>query len=60
MATYALTEKAVVLRPEDAVAVAKAELTAGTASRCARTSSPATRWPAPRSGRALPFAGTVR
>jgi altronate dehydratase len=26
MATYALTEKAVVLRPEDDVAVAKAEL----------------------------------
>jgi len=30
MATYALSEKAVVLRPEDDVAVAKAELTAGT------------------------------
>src|ERR1700747_3352979 len=30
MATYALTEKAVVLRSEDDVAVAKAELTAGT------------------------------
>jgi altronate hydrolase len=30
MATFALTEKAVVLRPEDDVAVAKAELTAGT------------------------------
>jgi altronate hydrolase len=30
MATYALTEKAVLLRPEDDVAVAKAELTAGT------------------------------
>src|SRR5213592_2719367 len=30
MATYALTDKAVVLRPEDDVAVAKAELAAGT------------------------------
>src|SRR5947208_16332411 len=30
MATYALTEKAVVLRSEDDVAVAKAELPAGT------------------------------
>ena len=30
MATYALTQKAVVLRPEDDVAVAKAELAAGT------------------------------
>jgi len=30
MATYALTERAVVLRPEADVAVAKAELTAGT------------------------------
>src|SRR5512145_1520384 len=30
MATYALTEKTVVLRPEDDVAVAKAELTTGT------------------------------
>jgi altronate hydrolase len=30
MAAYALTEKAVILRPEDDVAVAKAELTAGT------------------------------
>ena len=30
MATYALAEKAVVLRPEDDVAVAKAELMAGT------------------------------
>src|SRR5262245_61965746 len=30
MATYALTEKTVVLRPEDDVAVAKAELAAGT------------------------------
>ena len=30
MATYALTQKAVVLRPEDDVAVAKAELPAGT------------------------------
>jgi predicted homoserine dehydrogenase-like protein len=30
MATYTLTEKAVLLRPEDDVAVAKAELTAGT------------------------------
>jgi arabinonate dehydratase len=30
MTTFALTEKAVVLRPEDDVAVAKAELTAGT------------------------------
>lgn len=30
MATYALTEKAIVLRPEDDVAIAKAELKAGT------------------------------
>ncbi|MBI4637380.1 MAG: altronate dehydratase [Candidatus Rokubacteria bacterium] len=30
MATYALTEKAIVLRPEDDVAIAKAELGAGT------------------------------
>ena len=33
MATYALTDKTVVLRPEDDVAVAKAELAAGTIDR---------------------------
>jgi hypothetical protein len=39
MATYALTEKAVVLRPEDDVAVAKAELTASARNSLRRGSS---------------------
>ena len=62
MATYPLTERAILLRSEDDVAIAKKELSAGTVlrgrtrprSRSAPTSSPATRSRATRSGSGEP------
>ena len=69
MATYALTKKAIVLKPEDDVAVATAGLTAGTVLEdgAARitvlddiTVSPATRSPAGRAGPVSRCSATVR
>ena len=62
-----LTDKAVVLRPEDDVAIAKKELAKGLlledgdpGSRCAPTSGRATRWPGARCAAGSPCAATAR
>ena len=68
MASLALTDVAIVLHPQDDVAIAKKEIKAGTAlddaggavSRRARTSAPATRSRAARARRARRCAGMGR
>jgi hypothetical protein len=61
MATCALSDRAIVLRPEDDVAIAKKELTAGTVLEDGPpTSSPATRSRGAPCAAATPCAATAR